>query len=162
MIRRLPAVLVLTAVYALMLASADPADLLVGAGLSAALVGAFGDVLPGRGVLPTRRLAGRAPAAVALLAIVLRDIVVGTWRVTLTVLGLRSARSGTVVIDVSDRSHAGTLAEALLVSVTPGEIAVDIDLAEGRLVVHVLDAGDPDAVRAAHAELYRRQRRVLP
>jgi multisubunit Na+/H+ antiporter MnhE subunit len=52
---------------------------------------------------------------------------------------------------------------ALTATLSPGEVLVDVDLEKGVMYLHVLDASDPDAVRAAHAELYdRHQRKVIP
>jgi len=49
------------------------------------------------------------------------------------------------------------------VGLTPDTIVVELDNEEGRMLLHVLDARDPDAVRAGQLESYeRRQRRVFP
>jgi multisubunit Na+/H+ antiporter MnhE subunit len=54
-------------------------------------------------------------------------------------------------------------ATALALTLSPGEVLVDIDRSRGVMLVHVIDAHDPDAVRARHDHFYRRyQRGVFP
>ena len=162
---RVLAVMLLVAVYALTLASFAPWDLLAGLLVSTALLHA------------TRRLTlqdgtDRAPPPLwrrlvrfpVLCLAVLRDITVGTWQVALVVTGLRSLREpGIVAIPIGDRSAAGVAASALLATLSPGEVFVDVDHDRRVMLLQVLDASDPDAVRRRHEAFYRRyQRGVLP
>ena len=49
------------------------------------------------------------------------------------------------------------------VGITPDTVVVQLDEEEGRMLLHVLDARDPEAMRAAPLASYqRRQRRVFP
>jgi multisubunit Na+/H+ antiporter MnhE subunit len=42
-------------------------------------------------------------------------------------------------------------------------VVVELDEERGRMLLHVIDAGDPNAVRAEQLDSYRRrQRRVFP
>jgi multisubunit Na+/H+ antiporter MnhE subunit len=49
------------------------------------------------------------------------------------------------------------------VGITPDTVVVELDEERGRMLLHVIDAGHPDAVRAAQLDAYlRHQRRVFP
>lgn len=162
--RSLAALLTLTVVYLLTLASADPLDALTGL------------VVAGAVLVATRRLTRvhTAPAGLALGGRVLRftpfalavarEIAVGTWRVALVVLGVRKLRRpGIVAVPVGDRSPTGVVATALTVTLSPGEVFVDLDSERGVMLFHVLDASDPEAVRDRFEHLYQRyQRGVFP
>ena len=163
--RGLAAVAVLTAVYALALASADPVDLMVGALAAAAVVAVFRRI-----VMPGQTDAVASPARARLLATpgfvlaVLRDIAAGTWDVALVVCHLRPLRSpGIVAVPIGARTPRGVVVTALVATLSPGEFLVDVDRDRGVLLMHVLDASDPDAVRARHRDFYERyQRGVFP
>jgi multisubunit Na+/H+ antiporter MnhE subunit len=154
----------LTLVYALALASFHPFDLLLGALLSAALLAGLRRFLFGGRPAAIGGLAGRAAALPLLVWAILRDITVGTWRVALVVLGARPLeRPGIVAVPLEERSHAGVVVSAFTATLSPGEFLVEIDWPSRRMLVHVLDARDPEAVRARFADFYRRyQRRVVP
>lgn len=161
---RLLAAVLLTIVYALALASVHPLDLAVGAALACALlVGLRRFLSDGAEAQPSS--AGRRLMAFPRLALaVLEEVVRGTWRVALVVTGRRSLRTpGIVRIPIGERSRSGVAASALMLTLAPGELLVDIDWEGGAMLVHVLDASDPDEVRRHHARLYERyQRAVFP
>jgi multicomponent Na+:H+ antiporter subunit E len=49
------------------------------------------------------------------------------------------------------------------VGLTPDTVVVELDEERGEMLLHVIDARDPDAVRAEQLHSYRRrQRRVFP
>ncbi len=155
--------LLLTLVYALVLGSFDPADLALGASLSGVLLFALrGFVMPGEpapsGVLA--RVAGFFPFAAA----VARDVVVGTWEVSLITLHLRPlARPGIVALPIGERTETGVAVSALVATLSPGEVLVDVDREQGVMLIHVIDVADPGVVRRRHEDFYRRyQRRVFP
>jgi multicomponent Na+:H+ antiporter subunit E len=154
----------LTLVYALALGSFHPLDLLFGAGLSAALVFAsrrfvFGDGPGGRASL-LRRVVAFLPFALA----VFREIVIGTWEVTLVTLHLRTLdRPGIVEVPIADRTPAGVAVWAVVTGLPPGSFFVDVDGDRGVVLIHILDASDPEAFRRQQEEFYRRyQRAVFP
>lgn len=157
-------VVALGGVYLLVLASREPWDVALGVVAGALLVGGcrgfvFGGRprgVPGLG----RRVVAFVPFAVAAL----RDVVVGTWRVALTVLRVRPLREpGIVAVPLGERTVLGVAVSALVLSLSPGEVLVDIDWEGGRMLVHALDASDPEAVRGQIGEFYRRyQRHVFP
>ena len=164
MTRYAAAVAGLTLVYALALGSFHPLDLLFGAGLSAALVFVsrrfvFGGGPDGRASL-LRRVAGFLPFSLA----VFREVVVGTWEVTLVTLHLRPLkRPGIVEVPIGERTPAGVAVWAVVTGLPPGSFFVDVDGERGVALIHILDASDPEAFRRQQEDFYRRyQRGVFP
>jgi len=151
----------LTLVYALVLASLDPLDLLMGAvvstivtlGLRAAPdIDAHDERLAG---LPRRMLA--FPWFVLGL---LGEVLAGTWDTMLRALGVRSiARPGIVLVPIGERTRLGVAVSGLATTLAPGSVLVDVDWERGAMLVHVIDAGDPEAVRAQHRAFYERFQR---
>ena len=162
MSRLLVQAVALTLVYALTLASFDPWDLALGAALSVAILRflrrAGGGERPGP-VAP-RRLVAFVPFA----GVILREIAVGAWRVSAFVLRPRSpARPGVVAVPLGDRTRLGVAVSALAIGLSPGSTVVEIDWRRRAMLVHVLDARDPDGVRAQLRSFYDRyQRHVFP
>lgn len=158
--RRLPAVAALTAVYALALGSLKPLDLLTGAAVGALAVFVL-RVAPD----PPRagELAGRVAGAPLFAAAVAADVLKGTGAVAALSLGLRAPPAGIVAIPFEERTRTGVAVAAWALTLSPGEVLVDIDWDRGQMLVHTIDASDPEAVRERHRRLYRRyQQRVFP
>ncbi len=162
--RALLSVALLTLVYALVLASFHLPDLLMGLAISGALVFfargyLFGDEADLRGSLP-----GRVAAFVPFAVAVAWEVTVGTWEVALITLHLRPLESpGIVAVPIGDRTPVGVAVSALVMTLSPGEFLVDVDRERKVMLMHVIDATDPESVRRHHEEFYRRyQRRVFP
>ena len=160
---RLLWVAVLAAVYLLALGSFHPFDLALGLFLAAGL--SFG--LRGRLERPQGEgppLAARVVAAPLLLAALLAEVARGTWDVALRVLGLRPVEHpGIVAIPIGERSELGVAVTGLLAGLSPGSLLLDVDRDRQAMLFHVIDASDPDAVRAQLDRFYQRyQRRVFP
>jgi multisubunit Na+/H+ antiporter MnhE subunit len=100
------------------------------------------------------------PFAVA----VARDVAVGTWEVALVTLHLRPLHNpGIVAIPIGERSPVGISVTALVMTLSPGEFLVDVDWEREVMLMHVIDATDPEAVRRTHEEFYSRyQKKVFP
>jgi multisubunit Na+/H+ antiporter MnhE subunit len=49
----------------------------------------------------------------------------------------------------------------VLTGEAPDEIVVDVDVERDVLIVHLVDARDPDAVRARHRRAYERWQRTV-
>jgi multicomponent Na+:H+ antiporter subunit E len=156
---RLLGIGLLAAVYLLVLGSAHPLDLALGLLLATAVsIGLHGRLQAPRGT--------GAPSLLArlLAAAVLAEIARGTWDVALRVLHLRKLeRPGIVAIPIGERSPLGVAVTGLLVGLSPGSTLLEVDGRRRTMLFHVIDASDPDAVRASIDHLYQRyQRRVFP
>ena len=163
------AVVALTLVYALALASFHPWDLLIGAVLSSILLFSFRRIVFGTdpGSEATRRpglLLHRALAFVPFCLVVLRDILVGTWEVALVVLHQRPLVSpGIVAVPVGERTPTGVAVWAVVTGLPPGSFFVDVDRERGVALIHVLDARNPEVFREEQEDFYRRyQSKVFP
>lgn len=158
------ALLGLVLVYALTLGSFKPLDLMLGAFAGSLVLIAFrGFVLPppmsGAGVLARRAL--RLPA---FLAVIAREVVVGTWRVGKAVLSSEPVgTSGLVIVPMGERTNLGVAVSSIAISLTPGELVVELDWDRRVMIVHALDARDPERLRAEQRQIYDRyQRGVFP
>lgn len=91
------------------------------------------------------------------------EVLVGTWEVTLVVVGRRPMVPGYIEIPIGSRTPTGVAVTALLVTLAPGSVLVDVDWAREVMLFHLLDASDPDATRDTVARFYERyQRAVFP
>jgi multisubunit Na+/H+ antiporter MnhE subunit len=144
----------LAAIYLLVLTSVDPGDVLVAAVL-------------GLGVSLFVRPRGESPpaprfsplAALMVIAHTSVEMVAGSWRTAMFCLGARY-RSGFVEVPRAGRSRHNVALWGVLTGEAPDEVVVDVE--KDVLVVHLVDASDPDAVRARHAERTGDQRKVVP
>lgn len=162
MTRAVLALVLLTLTYALVLGSFHPLDLALGALVSAVLLFVFkGALFDGemRGNL-LRRLIGFFPFAV----VTAWDIIVGTWEVSLITFGLKPLRNpGIVAVPIAERTPTGVAVSALCTTLSPGAFLIDVDRERAVMLIHVIDASDPEGVREDHQRFYRRyQRRVFP
>lgn len=154
----------LTLLYALALASFHPLDLLFGAALSAALVFATRrfvfETAPERGPSLFRRVVAFVPFSL----VVLKTVVVGTWQVMLVTLHLRSLeRPGIVEAPMGERTTVGLTVWAIVTGLSPGTFFVDVDRERNAVLIHTIDASDPEAFRRWEEEFYRRyQSKVFP
>lgn len=170
MIRYAATVAVLTLVYALALASFHPWDLLLGAILSSVFVSVFkwfevsgGDdttVQAGHEGSPLRRFRAFFPFVGA----VAWEVILGAWRVFLATIGLKEPASpGVVAVPLGERSPRGVSISAFLAAFTPGTLLVEVDEYKREMLVHALDASDPEAVRESQEKLYQHyQKKVFP
>lgn len=165
MSRALVAIVLLTLVYALTLVSLDPLDLALGAVLAtAATVGLRGAPGAGADGEVTGDLPGRVLAFPLFVAGLLGEVLAGTWDVLLRVVHLRTIdRPGIVVVPIDERTDVGVAVAGLATTLSPGSVLVDVDWDRRAMLVHVIDATDPERVRAQHRRFYDRyQRRVFP
>jgi multisubunit Na+/H+ antiporter MnhE subunit len=154
----------LTLAYALALGSFHPLDLLFGAGLSAALVVVSRRFVFGEGPRTGPSLLRRAVAFVPFSLAVFREVVAGTWEVTLITLHLRPLKKpGIVAVPIANRTPTGVAVWAIVTGLPPGSFFVDVDRERGVVLIHVIDAGDPEAFRRKEEDFYRRyQSKVFP
>lgn len=158
----------LTGVFLLTLASTKPEDIAIGVGLSFLALFTFRTFLR---ETQDNEYHDRAPSLVSrvmhfpLFAIViLKDVLVGTWMVLGYSLGWRKIdASGIIQVPIGDCTPTGVSILAIVTTLAPGSALVDIDWAEGQMLVHVIDASDPDAIRHAIRHFYERyQKGVFP
>lgn len=84
------------------------------------------------------------------------DIMKGTWIVTLTTLGIRPLRKpGIVKMPIGAHSPYGVGPVGYFITLSPGSYVVDVDWDAGEILVHVIDASDPDEVRRDAEKYYR-------
>lgn len=146
----------LTAIYLLVLTSLKPGDILVGAALASALV--LGGGVVRNGTAAEGGWIGWTRGVVGMIAITARDMVTGSIRVARFCLG-GPAEPGFVEIPREGRSEDGVALWGLVTGEAPDEYPVAIDADRDVLVVHVLDAHDPDAVRERHRRMHERWQR---
>lgn len=161
-------IVVLTAVYLLALGSTYLWDAAIGAALAMVVTLVFRrwllseqtQVDSGETPGPLHRVISFFPWAF----MVQIEVVKGTWQVLAVVLGLhRLHRPGIVKIPIGDRSEMGVAVSGLATTLSPGTVVVDIDWGERVMLVHAIDASDPEQVREDHARIYERyQRYVFP
>lgn len=84
------------------------------------------------------------------------DIFRGTWQVITTTLGVRPLlHPGIVRIPLATHSPYGVGPVGYFITLSPGSFLVDVDWEEKVMLVHVLDASDPDAIRRDAEKYYR-------
>ena len=150
--------------YAAMIGSFDPWDLALAALVAAGTVYGFRTHLL-RGESPsTLVLLRRLVFLVPLILDVLWEIVRGTWQVLVFSLRLRPMEHpGIVAIPLGERTRFGATMSGFLTTISPGTFLVDIDWKARVMLIHAIDASDPDAVRLSHQVFYDRfQRHVFP
>ena len=145
----------LMGVYLLVLTSTDRGDLLVGAMLGLAIAVAVRPRGAARGAGPSLALGAAGGAAILRTA---WEMVLGSWRVARFCLGTPSS-PGFVEIPRGDRSGHEVAMWGVLTGEAPDEVVVDVDRRRGVLLVHLVDAADPDGVRTRHAHAHERWRR---
>lgn len=164
MIRLTAGAVALGIVFVLTLPSADPVDLALGVFVGAVLIALLGRrmlLAPAGHSLPAMsRILWSGVFALAVLA----DILHGAWDVALRVVHLRPIEQpGIVRVPIGERSERGLAVSALATTLSPGSVLIDIDREAGDLLLHVIDASDPDGVRDRLQRFYDRyQRRVFP
>lgn len=152
----------LTAVYLLVLTSVAAGDLLVGAALGLAVAYWLRPRRPSvRPSLAAESTRFRIAAAAATAADTAGEMVRGSWRVVRFCAGA-PADPGIVEIPRHGRSRTNVALWGVLTGEAPDEVPVVVDEARDVLLVHLVDAGDPAAVRARHARSSERQRKVVP
>lgn len=162
MISLLLRVAALTAVFLLVLTSLAPGDVLLGIVLSVALVAAGRRIRP-LGPPSDASLARRLAGVPALVGGTLVDLAGSTWRTAVWCLSSHRTPAGLATVPIPPCAPSSAAAWGVRVGITPDTVVVEIDNNQGWMLLHVLDAGDPDAVRAAQLDSYeRRQRRVFP
>ncbi len=146
----------LTLIYALVLASFAWPDLLLGALLSIGFLWVYRRTLFPDSLPEGRYVTHIIVFAPKFLGLLVWDIIKGTWQVTTFVIGLRKLdHPGILKIPLGNHSRAGTGIVSLFITLSPGSFLVDIDWEERVMLVHVIDASDPDTTRKDVEKYYR-------
>jgi multisubunit Na+/H+ antiporter MnhE subunit len=144
-------------IYLLVLTSVKPGDAVIGFALGVALAIAL---------RPRRAPAGTPPGPAVVLALgpvllsTAVEMVVGSWRTVRFCLGL-GGDPGFVEIPREGRSRHAVALWGVLTGEAPDEVPVDVDEQRDVLIVHLVDASDPDAVRERHRRTYERALRKV-
>lgn len=156
------AVLFLTGIYVMVLASFHPWDLFFGVVVSGALVYGFRSFVFGGRPDPLTGLAGRAAAFFPFVVAVVWDVLKGTWEVALITLHIKPlVEPGVVKLPVGERTPTGVAVLGLVTTLSPGAFLIEAN--DEFMLIHVIDASDPDAFREEREDFYRRyQRKVFP
>jgi multisubunit Na+/H+ antiporter MnhE subunit len=84
------------------------------------------------------------------------DILKGTYQIVMITLGLRPlVKPGIVKIPIGAHSAYGVGPVGFFITLSPGSFMVDIDWDQRVMLVHVIDATNPDAVRKDAEKYYR-------
>ncbi|HEV2820847.1 MAG TPA: Na+/H+ antiporter subunit E, partial [Solirubrobacteraceae bacterium] len=130
----------LTVIYALALASFAPADLATGLVLSAGCLVAVRGLHSAEDA-PAGDIARRLAFFPVLFAAVTGQVARGVSTMSLIVLGLRSLRRpGLVEVPMGGRSESGMAAAAVLTTLAPGDVVLDVDLERQTMLIHTIDA----------------------
>jgi multisubunit Na+/H+ antiporter MnhE subunit len=146
----------LAAIYLLVLTSVKPFDILLGLIAGGALALAL---RPRTTAAQDGRLSGGPVQVAGAFVSTGREMIVGSWRVARFCLGLGSDEPGFVEIPRGDRTRGDLALWGLLTGEAPDEVPVEIDEQRGVLLVHLVDASDPEAVRERHRLAHERMRR---
>lgn len=167
MIRAALVVLLLTVVFCLTLASFAPWDIVIGAILGSISLAVFHGAVPAIKGYPDDQLPSlpsRILNFIPFAGITIWEILIGSVRVAAIVVGLRKLEHpGIVAVPIGERSKFGVVVTGITTSLAPGSILLDVDWDRNMMLVHVIDASNPDQVRADMQDLYDRyQRKVWP
>lgn len=84
------------------------------------------------------------------------DILKGTYQIITITLGVRPlVQPGIVKVPIGAHTPAGVGPVGFFITLSPGSFLVDIDWEEGMMLIHVIDASDPDGVRKDAEKYYR-------
>jgi multisubunit Na+/H+ antiporter MnhE subunit len=142
----------LAAVYLLVLTSLEPGDVATGAVLGLAVAGAL---RPRRAEGPATDAPVTVRGAARLVAGTAAGVVRASSPAARFCLG-DPAAPGLVEIPRDGRSGVEVAVWGVLTGESPDEYPVDVEQERGVMIVHVLDASDPDAVRARHRRAHDR------
>lgn len=144
----------LLSIYLLVITSLDPGDIVVGGTVALAI--SIGLRTTSRRESVSRRRWARGLLGTA--AQTGAEVVVGTWR-TVRFCLRGGGTPGFVEVPRGDRSNHSVALWGVLTGEAPDEVPVAVDAKRGVLLVHLVDAGDPAAVRERHRRSHERWHR---
>jgi multicomponent Na+:H+ antiporter subunit E len=152
--------LLLLPVYLALTANLEVSNIMAGGLIS---LGVAALLRPAANPIGLRRLPGALLALIQYLALLLIELIVSGLQVARIVLSPSlPIKPGIVAIPSGTDSELATALSAHAISVTPGELVVEIG-EDGVMYTHCLDASQPEEVRLA-AQRQRRDllRRIIP
>jgi multisubunit Na+/H+ antiporter MnhE subunit len=164
MTRIVALVIVSVLTYTAAIGRFEPWDVVLSAIVSAVTIYGFRSHLLRGESLSTVSLLRRLLFTLPLVAYMIFDITRSTILVVRYTLHLKPLEHpGIVAIPMGERTRFGATMSGFLTTVAPGTFLVDFDWTERVMLIHAIDASDPDAVRASHQAFYDRfQRHVFP
>lgn len=163
MIKRALFTLVLVLVYLAALGKLSPADVLVATALAVPVQALVWRFSPDPGAeAPRLRLAPWM--FLRFLAAATREVAVGTLQMIRVVIDPALASgAGTVEVPLPHETRAGAIVTGFVMTLSPGDVVIELDWERRTMLVHTLKAADPDHVRSRYHSFYRDyQRGVLP
>lgn len=144
------------AVFCMIIGEFSWENILIGAALTALLMHLFrGQIVP-RPLPPVGLSMHILVYTPVLLYYLFIDIVRDSWTVIKITLGMEPLRRpGIIKYPIPTKSHYGAAPVGYFVTLSPGSFLVDIDWEENVLLVHVIDASDPEALRRNAEKYYR-------
>lgn len=113
--------------------------------------------------LPAVELSGRFNPLwfVVFLARFLLDLVVASFQVAFLAFGRGIRRNAVVAADLETRSDFIMTLTAIVISLIPGSLVVEIDPARSILYLHAINVDDPDDAAALRARVRSVERRLV-
>lgn len=92
------------------------------------------------------------------------EIFRGSWQMLLVLTGIRTWKTiGYVELPLQERTRVGAMVNALVATISPGSVLIDIDEEKQTMLFNVIDARKPDAFRESMDRFYYRfQKRLIP
>lgn len=163
MVRTFLQLAILIGIYTLVVGSAEPGDIAVGATVAVFLLVLYRRRLWGEPSESEASSLRRGAALLPFVVAVTARVIKGTFDTASAILGVRETTPGMVKVPVGDRSAVGAAVTSLVVTLSPGTLLIDSDLEEGFMLFHIIDAADPDAFRDDQQHLYEKyQKKVFP
>jgi multisubunit Na+/H+ antiporter MnhE subunit len=138
-------------------------NLLVGSGIVAPLMYIFRHQIIPSPLPPMRQAFHVLIYAPVLVYFLIIDILRGTWQVTMITLGLHKLRRpGIVRVSFEGYTPYAVGPIGFFVTLSPGSFLVDVEWEERVMLIHVLDASDPEVIRRDAARYLRLWEYVPP
>ena len=140
---------VLATVYALTLASFAWQDLTLGLALASVLLLLFRAYVLPKPLPKWQIVVAGIVFFPKLVAMILSDVLRGTWLVASIVTGLRPlSHPGILKLPMRDHGNTGVAVVSFILTLSPGSFVVGYDWDERVILVHYIDISDPDQLRA--------------
>lgn len=145
-----------SAIFCMVIGEFSWQNMVVGAAISAILMRVFRNQVAPKPLPPVGLSLHILIYAPVLLYYLFIDILRGTWQVVKVTIGIEPLRRpGIIKYPIPTKSRYGAGPVGYFITLSPGSFLVDIDWEENVLLVHVLDASDPDALRRDAEKYYR-------